>query len=383
MSEIRTERRAPVRPALRGYQRDTYVRGAAKARDESASDVRGPDTIDCATGVFESEPSPRVVEVLRRIEAVHLVHYPPAPLEAGLKRAIVERFQAEGLLPDHVFLGHGSFNLIERLIHKFLAIGTVAGVGPQFSEVPSEFVAAGGQYVAIPLEEPNASLPVTALERGLAAGEWSTLYIDNPNNPLGRAFALHDLARLAAASDRAGAALIIDEAFGDYLDDRSSAIHLAPRYRHVAVVRSFSKALGLAGERVGYLALSAPLATRYAEIDVPFEPGVVGQMLAIETLADAERIARIRLEVRAAKARMTAALGASDIRILPTHPDVAIMSLHRPGRDIVREMRDRGVIVLPGSSFVRTHSGWDDCYCRLRVVRGTELDRLCERLASL
>src|SRR5262249_27506559 len=161
----------------------------------------------------------------------------------------------------------------------------------------------------------------------------------NPNNPLGRAFDLDDIARLAAACDRAGAALIVDEAFGDYLDDQSSAIHLAPRYRHVAVVRSFSKTLGLAGERVGYLALSPPLATRYAEIDVPYEPGVIGQMLAIETLADAEWIARIRVEVRAAKQRMAAAVVAADVRVLPTHPDVAIMALHRPGRNIVGELR--------------------------------------------
>src|SRR5215471_69182 len=349
MSETRTGRGSPVRAALRGYVRDTYVRGAARARDEAASATTEPDVIDCATGVFESEPSPHVVDLLRRIDAVHLVDYPPAPLEAGFKRAIVERFQPAPLLPEPVFLGHGSFNLLERLIHKFFTVGTVAGVGPQFNEVPSEVIAAVGQYVALPLEGRDASLPLAGLERGLDSGEWSAVYIDNPNNPLGCAFDLDDIARVAAACDRAGAALIIDEAFGDYLDDRCSAMHLVPSYRHLAVVRSFSKVFALAGERVGYLALSAPLAMRYAEIDVPYEPGVIGQMLAIEALADAEWIDRVRHDVHAAKARMIASVVASDVRVLPTHPDVAILSLHRPERDIVSELRERGVIVLPGS----------------------------------
>src|SRR5204863_8813978 len=142
---------------------------------------------------------------------------------------------------------------------------------------------------------------------------WSVVYIDNPNNPLGRVFERTEMERLAAACDRTGTALLIDEAFGDYLDDGASAMHLVPHYRNLIVVRSFSKALGLAGERIGYMFLSPDLARVYRETDVPFEPGVVAQTLATETLADSGWIERVRLEVRQAKRRTVGAISHTDL----------------------------------------------------------------------
>ena len=256
-----------------------------------------------------------------------------------LKRAILDRFRPEGVTEQQVFLGHGSFNLLERLIHKFLKPGMMAGVGPQFSEVPSEFAAAGGHYRSFRLLEPDGALPMAALEKALDTDGWSVLYVDNPNNPLGRSFELGDLDRLAAICDRNGTALLVDEAFGDYLDDSASAVHLLPQYRNLIVVRSFSKALGLAGERIGYMFMSPELARAYREVDVPFEPGVVAQTLAIETLADSSWIERVRLEVRHAKSRIVGALAHTDMSVLPTHPDVAIMAVHRPGADLSCDFR--------------------------------------------
>ena len=224
---------------------------------------------------------------------------------------------------------------------------------------------------------------MSALESELQAHACSVLYIDNPNNPLGRAFEPATLERLAAICDRTGTAFLVDEAFGDYLDDGASAIHLVPRYRNLIVVRSFSKALGLAGERIGYMFLSTELARVYREIDVPYEPGIVAQCLAIETLADPAWIERVRFEVRQAKIRIVAALSGADIRVLPTHPDVAIMAVHRPGADLSCDFRRRGIVALPGSNFTNTHAGWDDSYCRLRVVHGEPLELLCRRLATV
>ena len=153
--------------------------------------------------------------------------------------------------------------------------------------------------------------------------------------------------RSATAPDTA---LLVDEAFGDYLDDAASAIHLVPRYRNLIVVRSFSKALGLAGERIGYMFLSAELARVYREVDVPFEPGIVAQTLAIETLSDPAWIESCPAEVRQAKNRIVEALAHTDMRVLPTHPDVAIMAIQRPGADLSCDLRQKGIVALPGSA---------------------------------
>jgi histidinol-phosphate aminotransferase len=224
---------------------------------------------------------------------------------------------------------------------------------------------------------------MNALEKELATDAWSVMYLDNPNNPLGRAFDPAQVEHLAAICDRTGTALLVDEAFGDYLDDAASAIHLVPRYRNLIVVRSFSKALGLAGERIGYMFLSAELARVYREIDVPYEPGIVAQTLAIETLSDPAWMDRVRAEVRQAKKRIVEALSHTDVRVLPTHPDVAIMAIQRPGADLSCDLRQKGIVALPGSAFANTHPVWDDSFCRLRVMHGDQLDLLCARLTTL
>jgi histidinol-phosphate aminotransferase len=379
----RTDERCPIKDVLRRYHRDSYVRRSSTCESCDAPEAFAGGIIDCATGIFEFDPSPRVARAIGAFDVTRLDRYTPYAVELVLKRAILDRFRPAGVTEQQVFLGHGSFNLLERLIHKFLKPGTMVGIGPQFSEVPSEFAAAGGHYRSFPLLEPDASLPMSALENELQANACSVLYIDNPNNPLGRAFEPAALERLAAICDRTGTALLVDEAFADYLDDAASAIHLVPRYRNLIVVRSFSKALGLAGERIGYMFLSTELARVYREIDVPYEPGIVAQTLAVETLADPAWIERVRDEVRHAKIRIVAALSKADIRVLPTHPDVAIMAVHRPGADLSCDFRQRGIVALPGSNFTNTHAAWDDSYCRLRVVHGEPLELLCRRLPTV
>lgn len=379
----RGDEASPIRDVLRRYARDSYVRRSSTCEACDAPGAFAGGIIDCATGIFEFDPSPRVARALGAFDVHRLDRYTPYAVERLLKRAILDRFRPAGVSEQQVFLGHGSFNLLERLIHKFLKAEEMVGIGPQFSEVPSEFGAAGGRYRSVPLLEPDAALPMQALEKELQSDACSVLYIDNPNNPLGRAFDPAALEQLAAICDRTGTVLLVDEAFADYLDDAASAIHMVPRYRNLIVVRSFSKALGLAGERVGYMFLSPEMARVYREIDVPYEPGIVAQTLAIETLADPAWIERVRDEVRQAKIRIVAALSHADIRVLPTHPDVAIMAVHRPGADLSCDFRQRGIVALPGSNFTNTHAAWDDSYCRLRVLHGEPLELLCRRLPTV
>jgi histidinol-phosphate aminotransferase len=177
--------------------------------------------------------------------------------------------------------------------------------------------------------------------------------------------------------------LLVDEAWGDYVDDSESAIHMVGRHPNVVVVRSFSKALGLAGERVGYMFLSEPLARYYRQIDVPFEPSIVGATLARAVLDETGLIEEIRREAIASKAEIAGAFASAGLHVLPTHPAVAIMAVESPSRSIVEDLRARGVRVLPGSSFCRTHPRWDDSFCRVRIVERDLVGPLCRRIAAL
>jgi histidinol-phosphate aminotransferase len=256
------------------------------------------------------------------------------------------------------------------------------GVGPQFNEVPSEFQEAGGVYRSLPLEDEGARLPVDALEKALAGHPVSILYVDNPNNPLGRFFPAADLDRLAGACARRGTALLVDEAWGDYLPDADSAVHLVGRHPNVIVVRSFSKALGLAGERVGYMYLSEPLARYYRQVDVPFEPGIVAATLARAVLDAPGLLEEVRGEALHSKEIVSRCFESAGFRVLPTHPNVAIMAVASPDGNVVASLRARGIRVLPGSSFGRTHPEWTDRFARVRIVERDLVEPLCRRISA-
>jgi histidinol-phosphate aminotransferase len=375
-----------IREGLLLQPRDTYLRPAERVKPEDALRAGGYsalEPIDCLLGCGQWGVSSLARQALASFDPKALSPYPERFHETLLAPAVLERFRGVDLRPEQLFFGHGSFNVLERVLHKLLRPGRMLGLGPQFIEIPHEWRAAGGSYEPLPLEPPDYALPIEAFERALAEDGAAVVYVDNPNNPLGRHFPPEQMDRLATACARHGAILVVDEALGDFLDDSLSCARLAVSHDNVIVTRSFSKALGLAAERVGYAFFSTALAPYYRQVDVPFEPGVVAATLARETLRDRPFLERVRREAAAAKAEIVRALGDARLEVLPTHPGVSILTVHDSFRDARRLLRSRGILVQPGSSFGRTHAGWDDTYCRLRVVAGPLVAVLCERIRSL
>jgi histidinol-phosphate aminotransferase len=376
-----------IREGVREQLRDTYLRAHERVTAQDAIRAGGYsalEPIDCLLGCGQWGIAPRALEALASFDASAVSAYPERFHETLLAPAVLDRFSGLGLSRGQLFFGHGSFNLLERVLLKLLRPGRMLGLGPQFGEIPFEWRTAGGSYEPLPLAAPGYDLPLAALEQALAAEPAPTVvYVDNPNNPLGRHFALEEIERLATAAQGRGTVLLVDEALGDFVDDRLSAARLAATHENVIVTRSLSKALGLAAERVGYAFFSQPLADHYRLVDVPFEPGLVAATLARETLRDRAFLELVRKEAASAKAEIVRACADAGLSVLPSHPGVSILTLHSPARDARQLLRSRGILVQAGSSFGRTHAGFDDSFCRLRVVAGPLVPVLCERIRSL
>ena len=188
--------------------------------------------------------------------------------------------------------------------------------------------------------------------------------------------------RLAAGCARQGTILLIDEALGDFVEDSDSCVRLAAAYDNVVVTRSFSKAFGLAAERVGYAFFSAPLAEHYRQVDVPFEPGLLAATLARETLRDTVFMERVRRDARAAKAEIVGALREAGLSVLPTHPSVSILTAHSPGRDVAGDLRHGVWRYSPDPvSRAPTRAG-TTAYCRLRITATPQVAELCARIRN-
>ena len=242
-----------IRDGVREQLRDTYLKPPERVTPEDAIRAGGYsrlEPIDCLLGCGQWGIAPRARAALAAIDAEALAVYPEQFHDELLRPAILERFRGLGLRGNQIFFGHGSFNLLERVIHKLLQPGRMLGLGPQFGEIPFEWRLAGGSYEPLPLEPPGYDLPVEAFERALQAEPASVVYVDNPNNPLGKQYPREELERLATACASAGTILVVDEALGDFVEDEESCARLAASHENVIVTRSFSKALGLAAERV-------------------------------------------------------------------------------------------------------------------------------------
>src|SRR3989338_2101560 len=134
-----------VRSNIQHYELDTYLGSETKLSSEFKA-------IDCATGFAQWGVSPLAIQAHKDFDPCTLAAYPEMHYKNLLKPAVLRRFKSPGLRGDCLFFGHGSFNLAERLIHKLIKPSCMVGVGPQFNEIPSEFVATGGKYHPIPLD---------------------------------------------------------------------------------------------------------------------------------------------------------------------------------------------------------------------------------------
>ncbi len=362
-----------IRDAVLGYVRDSYLGSTVHLNPDLP-------VVDCAIGSSQWGMSAKAIDAHRSFDVASLVGYFDL-FHDRLARKLYERF---GIKKEDapVFFGHGSFNLAERLIHKFISPTVMVGVGPQFNEIPSEFVAAGGQYRPMSFRGAAYEFPVAEIKAAIRQGA-SVVYIDNPNNPTGALVPLDVIATIAATAEKCGTLLIVDEAYGDFVDDACSAAHLVPTFGNIAVLRSFSKALGLAAARVGYMFLSSGIAGSYRHLDVPFEPTLHSAELAYATLEDVDFIRGVRTLVGESKSVLVPVLREQGFNILPTHPQTSIVSVHLDDGDVVQTFASIAVTVEPGSAFAKTNSDWDDSYCRIRLPKKEVLPELIKRIRSL
>lgn len=364
-----------VRSHLLGYKRDTYLR--------NNEEIQGNDVIDCAVGYSQWGVSPRAVIAHQEFDPSAVSAYQEMFYDKLLKPAILARFPFSGLKPQNIFFGHGSFNLAERLIHKMIMPDKMLGVGPQFNEIPTEFVAAGGKYEPVPIDRHIPAFPFVKIMAEISSGDYSLFYLDNPNNPLGNFVPIKQVKLIVEDAEKMGTIVLIDEAYADFLPDEMSAASLVPRFSNLAVIRSFSKGLGLAALRVGYMFLSDKLGSIYQELDVPFEPGLHAAAMAKATIEDKDFIAQTRKRTFDSKTKLVMAFQKAGFSVLATHSDVSIFVIHKPGKNVVRQMAEIKVKVEPGSAYCLTNPEWDNSFCRIRVVSGEAESILISRIETL
>jgi histidinol-phosphate aminotransferase len=197
-----------------------------------------------------------------------------------LRKLLGER---AGLGADQVVLGNGSTDIINIVIHTFVAPGDEVLISvPTFSMYEARVRIAGGMPVLVPMTK-HFYWDVDAL---LAAVSPKTklVFICSPNNPTGNQIGDVDLRRLLGL----GLPLFCDEAYYELEHQARSKAAWIKDYPHLMVNRTFSKAFGLAGIRLGYLLCDASLANYFNRVKIPWNVSQIAIAAALAGLADDE-----------------------------------------------------------------------------------------------
>ncbi|MCB9728153.1 MAG: histidinol-phosphate transaminase [Deltaproteobacteria bacterium] len=318
-------------------------------------------------------PSPRALEAIAG--AVSDLHYYPDGGGYYLKRALAERFDVD---PSWLMIGNGSNELIELLVRTFMVPGmnAVSSAGA-FVVYKLVTLGAGHGFRESPLS-PERGFDLDAL---LAATDRDTrlVFIANPNNPTGTWLDGAALERFAAALDARFPTdppiLVLDEAYHEFVDRPAAldSLGLVRRRPRTVVLRTFSKAYGLAGLRCGYGFARPELTEAVHRIKAPFNVGSLALVAAEAALGDEEFLRRtVQLNANE-MAYVTAGLRALGVGVTPSQTNFVLADFGRDAEALFRRAMARGVILRPMGAY-----GLPSC---LRISLGTRPDN--ERMLAV
>ncbi len=275
----------------------------------------------------------------------HLGRYPdPAGFE--LKQALSARWSVP---QNWLTLGNGSNDILELVASALLEPGSsVVYAQHAFVVYRLATQARGARHLVVPAKDFGHDLPamLEAID-----GTTRVVFIANPNNPTGTYVPNAQLeAFLEAVAQRHGTrvTVVLDEAYNEFLEpeQRVDSVGLVKRYANLLVSRSFSKAYGLAGLRVGYAIAQPTLTDLMNRVRQPFNVNSLAQAAAIAALQDTEFLAKSFTVNREGKAQLQQGFAKLGLTFVPSYANFVLVKVGDAAR-VNLELLKRGVIVRP------------------------------------
>ncbi len=279
-----------------------------------------------------------------------------------------------------IVLGNGSNDVLELVARAFLAPGTSAVYSQHaFAVYPLATQAIG----AVGIEAPalNFGHDLIAMRAAIRA-DTRVVFIANPNNPTGT---LLDTAALHAfiKSVPESVVVVLDEAYGEFLDADRQAPTVAwlAEFPNLVLTRTFSKAYGLAGLRVGYALARADVAGMLNRVRQPFNVNSLALLAAAAALNDSEFIVASKRVNDAGMAQLTQGVRALGLDYIPSFGNFVCVKVAVAGHtatDVFQQLLRRGVIVRPVGNYgmpeyLRVSIGLPEQNARFLAVLGETL----------
>jgi len=318
-----------------------YVPGRPIEEVERAYGISG--AVKLASNENPLGPSPRGLAAA--VAAAAGVHLYPDGSATYLRRALSEK---HGISEDQIVVGSGSSELIDTCMRSFVDPGdevvVPAGI---FRMFPVAVGRSGGSLVEVPTK-PGHRPDVEALKRRIGPAT-KVVAIANPNNPTGAYLPKDELDQFFDGLPEHVVA-VIDEAYFEFareVADYPDGIDYVRQGRNVLVLRTFSKAYGLAGLRIGYGFTVPDVAVAMNKVREPFNTTLVAQAAALAALSDEEHCERTCRLVRVERAFLAEELARRQAIVNPSLGNFLLVELPIPFGPLEPEFARRGVILRP------------------------------------
>lgn len=303
------------------------------------------DVVKLASNENPLGPSPKArAAAARALDTVHL--YPDAAAWA-LREALAARL---GIPSDHLLPGNGTAEIIEIVTEAFLGPGDIAVTGDQaFFKYRIAVQIMDGRLESLPM--PDMAYDIDAIvdrlrpTRGPAA---KVVFLANPNNPTGLPVSRSDVDRIVAALGP-DQLLVLDEAYYEFIerDDYPQSLDYIRQGANVVVLRTFSKAYGLAGLRVGFAVARPDVLRAMWKVKEAFNTNAVAQAAALAALDDEDHLRATLALNGAGKARLYDFCDDLGLRFWRSETNFVLVDLAREAQPVFDALLRRGVIVRP------------------------------------
>lgn len=378
----------PVRPGLEG------------AAPYGAPELDVPVRLNVNENPYA--PSPAVVDSIARAvagAAGRLNRYPERDFPA-LRRALADYLAVEsgvGLSPERVWAANGSNEVMLQVLQAFGGPGRAClSFTPTYSMYPEYARDTLTRYVTRARAE-DFTLDIAAVREALEDVRPAVLILASPNNPTGTALPLEDvraileiargggpLIRNGGSAGPSDAVVVVDEAYGEFRRPGvPSALELlieddGGRYPHLVVSRTMSKAFGMAGLRLGYLAASRELVDLLRVVRLPYHLSATTQAAALAALGHREELMSQVASLRSERDALVAWLRERGLTAYDSDSNFVLFGPFQDRRAIFEALLERGVLirVVGPAGYLRVCVGTPD---EMDAFRAALVDVLASR----
>jgi histidinol-phosphate aminotransferase len=301
-------------------------------------------------------PSPKALEAIA--QALPQLHLYPDGSGFYLRRALAERM---GLDPAMFFFGNGSNEIIELLIRTFLSHPGTNAVTSECTFVVYRLIMQGaGRDFRASKMTPDHRYDLPAMLE-LVDENTRLVFIANPNNPTGTYVTEKELSDFCGELDRRfgeeGPIVVLDEAYKEYVsaEDYPEGVDWLERRPRTILLRTFSKAYGLAGIRIGYGMASPDIWELVNRLRQPFNINNLSLVAAMAALEDTGHLEKSVALNREGMALLTRELTARGLGVTPSQTNFLLVDFHRDASELYIDLLRRGVIVRPMTPYGLSH----------------------------